>query len=176
MEAEMEWDFEKRKIGELHENEDNPRTMSRDEAERLQTSLGRFGLCEPIVVNRSGEIIGGHQRYRILKALGRKTINVSVPPRDLEEEEARELCILLNKLSGSWDNDMLANRWDMDTLLKCGFTEKDLGIEPSEEESPEKKITFTVTCPDTTQVSDIKEMVSGALANFLGVTYKVKVK
>lgn len=38
------------------------------EYEKLKQSIKKFGVVEPIVWNkRSGNIVGGHQRYKILK-------------------------------------------------------------------------------------------------------------
>ena len=68
----MEWKYERWKIEHLRENPDNPRNLSKKQHEELEKSLSKFGLCEPIVINQDGEIIGGHQRYKILKKMGHK--------------------------------------------------------------------------------------------------------
>jgi ParB-like chromosome segregation protein Spo0J len=60
-------------IKELKPAEYNPREMTEEETEELNESLERFGMVEPIVVNkaagRENVIIGGHQRYELIKCL-----------------------------------------------------------------------------------------------------------
>lgn len=49
------------------------------EFEKLRRSLGEFGLVEPLVWNkRTGNLVGGHQRFAVLMAEGAKTVEVSV--------------------------------------------------------------------------------------------------
>ena len=41
------------------------------EYEKLKRSITEFGYVEPIIWNkRTGNIVGGHQRYKVLLALG----------------------------------------------------------------------------------------------------------
>lgn len=87
----------------------NPRiTLTEDmpEYKALKSSLEEFGEVEPIVWNkRTGNIVGGHQRYNVLKAMGVKKALVSVV--DIPEEEEKVLNVALNKVSGDWDEDKL---------------------------------------------------------------------
>jgi ParB-like chromosome segregation protein Spo0J len=76
--------------------------------EKLRKSLAEFGYVEPIVWNRrTGNIVGGHQRFSILKAEGNTEIECSVVDMDLLKE--KELNLALNKVSGYWDMDSLAD-------------------------------------------------------------------
>jgi len=116
------------KLSDLKPAEYNPRSLDKKEAKDLKTSLERFGMVEPIVVNKAKErmnvIIGGHQRYNIWKELGNKTmpvVYVDIP--GIKKE--RELNLRLNKNVGRWDWDMLAN-FDEDMLKDVGFLESDL--------------------------------------------------
>jgi len=67
-----------RKIADLKFAHYNPRQLTEKQHADLKESLTKFGLQEPIVVNmrkdRENTIIGGHQRVRIWKELGNKTI------------------------------------------------------------------------------------------------------
>ena len=93
----MEWQRESREIKSLHENPHNPRSLSKIQGDELKNSLSKFGQCEPIVIQPDGTIIGGHQRYRVLKKMGAKNIYTYVPSEPLSEREIKELTIRLNK-------------------------------------------------------------------------------
>ena len=46
----------------------NPRIMSTNELQKLENSINQFGLVDPIIINLDNNtIIGGHQRFKILK-------------------------------------------------------------------------------------------------------------
>lgn len=73
----------------------------------LKQSIETFGCVEPIVWNkRTGNIVGGHQRFKVAKDLGYTEDNVVVV--DLEDTQEKSLNLALNKVSGQWDNDKLA--------------------------------------------------------------------
>jgi DNA modification methylase len=75
--------------------------------EKLKTSISTFGLVEPLVWNRrTGNLVGGHQRLKILIEQGATDIEVSVV--DLSVEMERALNIALNKIGGNWDEEKLS--------------------------------------------------------------------
>ncbi|MCM3699209.1 ParB N-terminal domain-containing protein [Paenibacillus macerans] len=78
------------------------------EYEKLRRSIESFGYVEPIVWNeRTGNMVGGHQRYKILvHELGHAELEVSVV--NLDDEQERLLNLALNKVSGRWDDEALA--------------------------------------------------------------------
>jgi DNA modification methylase len=77
------------------------------EYERLKRSLGEFGCVEPLVWNRrTGHLVGGHQRLKVLIAQGATEADVSVVDLPIEREKA--LNIALNRISGDWDHRKLA--------------------------------------------------------------------
>jgi DNA modification methylase len=85
------------------------------EYEKLKRSIETFGCVEPLVWNkRTGNLVGGHQRFKILLARGDKTADVSVV--DLASGKEKALNIALNKISGEWDNQKLAEL--LDELVK----------------------------------------------------------
>lgn len=135
----MRWRLETRKIEDLYENSQNPRQISEGSYSQLAESLRKFGLCEPIVVQPDGKIIGGHQRKRALQEAGKTRIDVYVPEIPLSDKEADELSIRLNKNTGDWDYDILANAWETDLLLEIGFTDNELHLELVEEKKSKKK-------------------------------------
>jgi len=125
----MDWNLQKLKIDEVFPNEQNPRRISKRQTKELKESLRKFGLCQPIVVNDSGKVLGGHQRLKLLRSLGYTTIDVYVPSQSLTQEEEEELAIRLNKNVGDWDYDILANCCDPEKLCQWGFTAPELDID-----------------------------------------------
>ena len=143
------------KIKELKEAEYNPRQISEDAFAQLKTSLEKFECVEPAVVNnnpdRTNVIVGGHQRIKAAKALGWKEfpcVYVKLTP-----EQEKELNIRLNKNTGEFDFDILANEFEIDDLLDWGFTTDELDLDIGDTDLPEledgdkdpyQQITFTL--------------------------------
>jgi DNA modification methylase len=94
------------------------------EYKQLAKSIEEFGFVEPLVWNRrTGNLVGGHQRFKILLAKGLKEVEVSVVDLPLKKEKA--LNIALNKISGDWDEHKLALLLDELTKVPdfdVGFT------------------------------------------------------
>ena len=118
----LTWTTEKRIVKDLVPYDRNPRTMTKEMAEKLEVSLRKFNLAEIPAINQDNTIIAGHQRIAVLMKLGRgdEEIDVRVPSRLLEEKELQEYNIGSNKISGDWDFDILAN-FDSETLEDGGF-------------------------------------------------------
>lgn len=94
--------IESKPLAELQAAPYNPRQISDEMLESLNASIGRFGLVEPIIWNRrTGNIVGGHQRVKVLSAQGVTETDVVVV--DLAPEEERMLNLALNKITGAWD-------------------------------------------------------------------------
>ena len=144
----IEWKLEKRILKDLKLHPKNPRQLSKDQRRHLASSLDRFGLVEKIIINQDNMIIGGHQRYRILKEKGERDVECWVPNRLLNSHEVDELCIRLNRNQGSFDYDILANEFDVADLMDWGFSEADITHDflPEEKEEKKKKKKSSV-CP-----------------------------
>lgn len=173
----MEWNQKTVKLKNLHENEKNPRRISKHDADQLEKSISRFGLCEPLVVNVDNTIIGGHQRYRMLKKLGYKEVAVYVPSEALGAKEAEELGIRLNRNNGEFDYDLIANNFDVDDLIDWGFSLKDLHLcleDESKEEKDCKPATLTITFSDVDHLPDAETKIAKIIMEYQGATYKVK--
>lgn len=90
------------------------------EYEKLKRSIKEFGYVEPIIWNKTtGNVVGGHQRLKVLLADGVKEIDCVVVEFDSEKEKA--LNIALNKVSGEWDRDKL-------TALISDLQEEDFDV------------------------------------------------
>lgn len=57
-------------VAKIRAAEYNPRKISADSFEKLQESLKTFGVVKPVIVNRNGIIVAGHQRTKAMKAVG----------------------------------------------------------------------------------------------------------
>jgi hypothetical protein len=128
----INWTLQQFNIDELTDYYKNPRSLSEKEFKQLKTSLDKFGMIDKPIVNADSAhtIIGGHQRKHVLEETGVKEIECWIPDRELSDKEVEELNIRLNKNTGSWDFDLLANEFELDDLLDWGFSEKELGIHP----------------------------------------------
>lgn len=127
----LTWTTEKRRLGDLTEWDKNPRQLSKHDEDHLGESIDKFGLADPLVINTNNQIIGGHQRKKVMLANGYTVgslVDVRVPSRPLTEKEAEELAIRLNRNSGEWDFDILAD-FELDDLTDWGFTLDELQAE-----------------------------------------------
>jgi hypothetical protein len=85
----------------------NPRKISAHDLDALGRSMKTFGVVEPIIVNeRTGRVVGGHQRVKAAKREGIKSLPVHYV--DLDEVQERQLNVALNRISGEWAEDLLA--------------------------------------------------------------------
>lgn len=104
-------DIQKVVVSKLNPAKYNPRKDLKPgdpEYENLKKSIETFGYVEPVIWNkRTGNIVGGHQRYKILMEQGAKEIECVVV--DMEASEEKALNIALNKVSGDWDLPKLAD-------------------------------------------------------------------
>tara|TARA_B000000532_G_scaffold199708_1_gene166193 strand:+ start:185 stop:667 length:483 start_codon:yes stop_codon:yes gene_type:complete len=128
--------IEKIKIHELKQAEYNPRKMTTKQYEDLKKSLEKFGCVDPIIINSDNTIVGGHQRVRIMVELG--ATQVPVVRVNLSKKDEKELNVRLNKNTGEFDFDIMADNFDIEDLLEWGFKHIDLGlnIDKIEEDKP----------------------------------------
>ena len=87
----------------------NPRkslTPTDSEYQKIKRSIEEFGYVDPIIINSDKTIIGGHQRATVLNDLGYEEIEAVIVELDKTKEKA--LNIALNKITGEWDLEKLA--------------------------------------------------------------------
>lgn len=123
----LEWHNEKRKISDLIPHARNPRRLTEEQKKVLTDSLEKFNLVEIPVINTDNTILAGHQRLKVMAALGRgkEEIDVRVPNRELTQEEADEYLIRSNKNTGEWDYDLLKG-FNTEDLLAFGFEDYEI--------------------------------------------------
>ena len=121
----------------------NPRRMLDEDKVKLKNNLKRFGLIDPIIINlKNNCIIGGHQRFDVLKDSGVKEfylielgdIGWLFTTTDLEvidSDYEKALNISLNKITGEFDTvklrslmeDLQLRRFDLSLI---GFDDLEL--------------------------------------------------
>ena len=79
--------LEKRRIESLVPAGYNPRKdlePGDSEYEKIKQSLEEFGYVDPIIINQDSTIIGGHQRWKVLRDLGYDVIDCVIAdmPKD----------------------------------------------------------------------------------------------
>ncbi len=119
-------------IEQLRPDPANPRRMGEAELEALVRSLREWGFVQPVLARREdGTVIGGHQRLVAARKLGLREVPVIF--LDLSVEQARLLNLALNRISGQWDEELLARLLaDLQTsehldLSLAGFDEGEVG-------------------------------------------------
>ena len=169
------------KLADMAPAEYNPRKDLQPgdhEWEKIENSLETFGMVEPIVFNeRSGRIVGGHQRAKILAHIGEEEADVSIV--DLSDEDEKILCAKLNRVQGYWDTTKLAellteikeatgsieatgfDEWEMESLTKEYDHIDDLMEDDFTDAGSHEQTTFAITF---TFPMDSKESIDGFIA------------
>lgn len=98
------------------------------EYEKIKQSLLKFGYVDPIIVNKDMTVIGGHQRLTVLKDLDYEMAKCVIV--DLPKEDEKALNIALNKITGQWDEALLAEL--LVDLQESDFNLDLTGFEPPE--------------------------------------------
>jgi len=104
-------DIRKIPVKELNPAKYNPRKNLKPgdpEYQKLKRSISEFGYVEPIIWNkRTGNIVGGHQRYKVLLDLGYGEVDCVV--LDIDEQKEKALNVALNKITGEFDMPLLTD-------------------------------------------------------------------
>lgn len=125
------------KIADLIPATYNPRKALKPgdkEYEKIKNSITEFGFADPVVVNkRTAEkgkyiIVGGHQRVTVATDLGYKEVPCAVVDLDIEHEKA--LNVALNKITGEWNKELLADL--ISDLEEANFDTAFTGFDPPE--------------------------------------------
>ena len=107
-------------IDELVPYDNNPRTHSAVQIERLVNSLKEFGFTNPILVDDDCNVIAGHGRLEAAKIVGLKTVP-TITLSHLSEDQRRAYVIADNQLAlnSGWDDDLLQS--ELQALGDAGF-------------------------------------------------------
>jgi site-specific DNA-methyltransferase (adenine-specific) len=105
------------------------------EYEKIKNSIQEFGYVEPIIVNYDMTVIGGHQRLTVLKDMGYTEVQCVVVHIE-DEAKVKALNIALNKITGAWDEQLLAD-------LLVDLQSKDFNTDFTGFEAPEIEQLFS---------------------------------
>ena len=185
------------RLSELHPASYNPRKKLKKgdkEYEKIKQSLLKFGYVDPIIVNKDLTVIGGHQRLTVLKDLDYETAKCVIV--DLSKEDEKALNIALNKITGQWDDQLLADLLldlqesdfnldltgfeppEIDDILS-NVHDKDLSDDDFDVEEELKKPTFSkrgdiwqlgkhrVICGDSTKAETYEQLLGDKKANLV---------
>ncbi|MBR1738378.1 MAG: DNA modification methylase [Firmicutes bacterium] len=173
----------------------NPRKQLKPgdkEYEKIKNSITEFGFTDPLVVNSDMTIIGGHQRLSVAKDLGYTEVPCAVVELDKTREKA--LNIALNKITGAWDDSLLADLLvdlqnenfntdftgfeapEIDMLFSKvhdkNVKEDDFDVDEAVEETPFVKNgdiwylgKHRLMCGDSTNAIDVSKLLDGVKAN-----------
>lgn len=170
-------EIETRRLADLKPADYNPRKKLEPgdpEYEKIARSIETFGYCDPIIINRDGTIIGGHQRTQVLLDMGAETADCVVV--DLKKQDEKALNIALNKIGGQWDMSLLRDALQDLTLSPVdvnatGYSDDELSVilgdvmlEKQHEESPIDRMTFTFSLE---QYADLQQALQ-----IIGAKYK----
>lgn len=170
-------EIETRRLADLKPADYNPRKKLEPgdpEYEKIARSIEEFGYCDPIIINRDGTIIGGHQRASVLKSLGYTEADCIVV--DLSKQNEKALNIALNKIGGQWDMSLLRDALQDLTLSPVdvnatGYSDDELSVilgdvmlAKQHEESPIDRMTFTFSLE---QYADLQQALQ-----IIGAKYK----
>lgn len=123
--------IQKMKLDDITPANYNPRIELNEndpEYDKIKNSIEQFGYVDPIIYNkRTNTIVGGHQRYTVLRDLGYEEVDVSVV--DMDEQDEMALNVALNKVEGEWDKDKLKDvieQLEEDKLVFTGFDDDEI--------------------------------------------------
>jgi DNA modification methylase len=123
----------------LRHPEVNPRKWTPEATAQLKESIKRYGVVDPLIVNRApgreGVILGGNFRASVLRGMGVAEVPV-VYIEIADPARERELIVRLNKNTGEFDLDVLKS-FDESLLADIGFTSEELDEVFPAEETPE---------------------------------------
>ena len=107
-------------VDELVPYENNPRTHSDVQIERLVKSLKEFGFTNPILIDEDNNVIAGHGRLQAAQIAGLKSVP-TITLAHLTPDQRRAYIIADNQLAlnSGWDDDALQS--ELAALGEAGY-------------------------------------------------------
>ena len=107
-------------VNDLKPYENNPRTHSAPQLDRLVRSLQEFGFTNPILVDDDLNVIAGHGRLMAAQAIDLKTVP-TISLGHLSETQRQAYIIADNQLAlaSGWDDDILQS--ELNALSEAGY-------------------------------------------------------
>ncbi len=174
----------------------NARTHSPEQITKLRSSLREFGFVNPVLIDRSFNIIAGHGRYEAAKAEGYSEVPC-VYVDHLTEAQKKAYIIADNRMAmdAGWDEELLkveleALEGESFDLSLTGFEEDELADLFKSDEAPIEDDDYDLTealekaafvergdrwivgrhvlyCGDATNKDDVDKLMDGKSANLV---------
>lgn len=114
-------------IADIKPYDKNPRHITIDATNAVAASIEGFGFLNPIVIDKNGVILAGHNRYKAAKKLGLQTVPTLTA--EISELKARGYRIASNKTAelAQWDRDALDAELS-DIMAECDSLIDAMGI------------------------------------------------
>lgn len=174
----------------------NARTHSPEQITKLRSSLREFGFVNPVLIDRSFNIIAGHGRYEAAKAEGYSEVPC-VYVDHLSEAQKKAYIIADNRMAmdAGWDEELLkveleALEGESFDLSLTGFDEDELADLFKSDESPIEDDDYDLSealekaafvergdrwivgrhvlyCGDATNPDDVDKLMDGKSANLV---------
>ena len=93
----------------------NPRVISEEQLEKLKSSIKALGVIKPVIINKDGTIVAGHQRTKAMKSVGIKETPVFILKQKANKQDEIRFNLMHNSIE---TNTSLIK---IDTTLKQGF-------------------------------------------------------
>lgn len=182
--------YENVKIEKLKPYENNARTHSEEQVEKISRSIKEFGFINPVLIDSNFGIIAGHGRVLGAKKLGMEEVPCLFV-EDLTDEQKRAYILADNKLAldAGWDDEILREEikaladLDFDVSLTgfeledfdfnqtdIEFEEDSYDVEEKLPEIPKAKYgdiyqlgNHRIMCGDSTSQEDIDKLLDGAI-------------
>jgi DNA modification methylase len=130
------------KLSDLIPWEENPRTHSPEEAQRIENAITQFGYSQLIEIDPNYNLIDGHQRTPIMQLMeqfGDGKIEARMSSRPFSTDERKKYMILKHETAmGHWD-ESFGNLYKFDELKEWGVDKKTIqnwGVEEPEKSKP----------------------------------------
>lgn len=177
------------KVKDLKPYENNARTHSEEQIDKIVRSIKEFGFINPVLIDGNYGIIAGHGRVMGAKRLGMEEVPCLFI-EDLSDEQKRAYILADNKLAldAGWDDEILKkeilelSKLDFDISLTgfelddfnfeqedIEFQEDDYDVESHLPELAKSKLgdiyqlgNHRVMCGDSTNPDDIDQLLDGA--------------
>lgn len=182
--------YENVKIEKLKPYENNARTHSEEQVEKIANSINEFGFINPVIIDSDYGIIAGHGRVLGAQKLGMKEVPCLFV-EDLTETQKKAYILADNKLAldAGWDDEILKQEikalddlnfdvsiagFDIDdfdfTQTDIEFEEDDYNVEENLPEIPKAKYgdiyqlgNHRIMCGDSTSKEDIDKLTDGMI-------------
>lgn len=162
--------------------------------EKIKRSLKEYGYVDPVIWNEAtGNIVGGHQRFKVLMAEGAAEIDCVVVHIENPADE-KALNIALNKATGDWEpvalaellSDLQSSGYDLEATgfdaaeiddLFSAVHDKEVGDDEFDVSAALEEAAFVkpgdvwllgdhrLMCGDSTQKEDVAVLMNGKKAN-----------